>query len=200
MNFLAIDFETANSSRDSVCEIGLAFVEDYKIIDSKSYLVKPSENSFAPLNIGIHGIRANDVKDEPEFNVIWESIKHHFDKSYVIAHNSAFDMSVLRKVLDLYDIEYPNFKYSCTYQISKKAWAEMPNHKLNSLCERLNIPLNHHRAEDDAIACAKVALKLIKDFEVRSFEEISSKFHLQLGEIFSGGYSPSRSKSKSRKR
>ncbi len=33
-SFVAIDFETANQYRSSVCSVGLVFVENLKIIDS----------------------------------------------------------------------------------------------------------------------------------------------------------------------
>ena len=36
MNFIAIDFETANSNRNSPCEIGVVKVKNLKIVDRKS--------------------------------------------------------------------------------------------------------------------------------------------------------------------
>lgn len=38
MDFVAIDFETANEQRSSVCEIGLTFVENNEIKETR-YLV-----------------------------------------------------------------------------------------------------------------------------------------------------------------
>jgi DNA polymerase-3 subunit epsilon len=56
MNFIAIDFETANSNRYSPCEIGLVKVEDFKIVEQKSFLIKPKDNYFDYYNTLLHGI------------------------------------------------------------------------------------------------------------------------------------------------
>jgi DNA polymerase-3 subunit epsilon len=39
MDFITIDFETATADRDSPCEIGLTFVKDRQIIETKSWLI-----------------------------------------------------------------------------------------------------------------------------------------------------------------
>jgi len=41
MEFITIDFETTTADRDSPCKIGLTFVKDKEIIDTKSWLIKP---------------------------------------------------------------------------------------------------------------------------------------------------------------
>ena len=58
-DFIAIDFETANSSRSSVCEIGLSFVEEGKITKTLSRKVKPKDNQYDYFNIQVHGITSN---------------------------------------------------------------------------------------------------------------------------------------------
>ncbi len=120
MNFVAIDFETANEKRNSPCSIGIVVVKDGKIVEKVHYLIKPKEMRFMPINIGIHGIRPHMVKDELEFDKIWEKIKGYFNNNLVIAHNASFDMSVLRSTLKLYNIKMPSFEYICTMKLSKK--------------------------------------------------------------------------------
>lgn len=72
MNFVAIDFETATSDRNSPCEIGLTFVENWEIKETRSWLIKPKcYPYFNPVNISIHGIRPEHVVNEPEFDEIW---------------------------------------------------------------------------------------------------------------------------------
>lgn len=107
MNFIAIDFETANSERSSPCEIGLVIVEDFQIVEKKSFLIRPKENYFDFYNTYLHGIDERMVKNEPEFDKIYKEIKPYFESYPIIAHNASFDISVLRHTLDLYEIEYP---------------------------------------------------------------------------------------------
>ncbi|MCK6691279.1 MAG: DNA polymerase III subunit epsilon, partial [Thermoanaerobaculia bacterium] len=69
LDFVTIDFETANEFRDSPCEIGLTFVANSKIQETKSWLIKPKYDWFNPFNIYIHGISESDVKKSPTFDV-----------------------------------------------------------------------------------------------------------------------------------
>ena len=47
MDFVAIDFETANEKRNSACSIGLTVVKDNKIVEEKYFLIKPCEMRFS---------------------------------------------------------------------------------------------------------------------------------------------------------
>ena len=46
-NFVAIDFETANGKRSSICSVGAAIVKNGEIVDSFYSLVKPTPNYYA---------------------------------------------------------------------------------------------------------------------------------------------------------
>ena len=63
LDFTAIDFETANSSSASACAVGLARVRDGRVVASQGWLIQPppGHDRFFELNIGIHGIRPEDV-------------------------------------------------------------------------------------------------------------------------------------------
>ena len=57
MNFVTIDFETANNMPQSACSIGLAkFDEEGKVVDTFYSLIKPPKNYdyFYSRNIDIH--------------------------------------------------------------------------------------------------------------------------------------------------
>ena len=191
MNFIAIDFETANSNRNSACEIGLVKVVNSKIIEEKSFLIKPNPNEFDYFNTLVHGINENDVKNSPNFEEVYVSLKNDFEEFPIIAHNASFDISVLRHSLNQFGITFPTTKYSCTYQMSRQHFTDFISHKLNEIAMKLDIPLEHHRALSDAKACALIALKIFEEKEIKNFEEIESKFKLKLGKLFKDGYKPS---------
>jgi DNA polymerase-3 subunit epsilon len=195
MKFIAIDFETANSQRSSPCEIGLVKVEDFEIVEEKSYLIRPQENYFDSYNTFLHGIDESMVENEPEFNEIYNLLKSEFESYPIIAHNASFDLSVLRHTLDLYGLEYPETEYSCTYQLSKEAFNGLLSFRLDAICKHLGIELNHHRALSDAKACAEIAINIFKDRGLNSFEEIGKSFNLRIGKLMKGGYKPSSIKS-----
>ena len=120
MEFITIDFETATAQRDSPCEIGLTFVSGGQIVDTKSWLIKPMYDEFDYFNILIHGIRPEHVADKPEFNELWKEIKPLVENKFLIAHNAGFDISVLRRTLEAYQLPLPTLNYSCSYIFSKK--------------------------------------------------------------------------------
>lgn len=194
MNFVAIDFETANEKLSSSCAIGIAVVRDSKIVETKHFFIQPPDLKFNLINYTVHGIRKEDVEDKLKFGDLWESIKAYFEGAPVIAHNASFDMSVLRQTLDQYQIPYPEINYACTLVISKKVWPDQLSYKLDGLSSMLQIKLNHHNAESDAIACALIAIKAANEISATSFDELINKVHVNYGQLYPGGYSPSSSK------
>lgn len=161
VNFVALDFETANHQRHSACSLALTVVRNSQIVDHYYSLIKP-ETPFFWRNIQIHGIHERDVKDAPAFPAVWEEIRPYFtDNRLVAAHNLPFDRGVLQGCIDYYGLEQPHFQTLCTVQTSRKLLTDMPNHKLNTVCRHLGIELErHHHALDDSNACAAILLYL----------------------------------------
>lgn len=64
-SFVAIDFETADYYRDSACQVGMAKVENGRIIDRFNMLLRPPRQQFRLSHI--HGITWRDVTSAPTF-------------------------------------------------------------------------------------------------------------------------------------
>lgn len=195
MDFITIDFETATSDRNSACEIGLTFVKNNQITNTKSWLIRPKcYPNFDYFNILVHGIRPENVADKPEFNETWKEILPLIQNQFLIAHNASFDISVLRKTLDTYNIPYPTLNYSCSYIFSKKVWEKLPAYDLKSLCKLNNIDFKHHRAGEDSKATAQLTLKAFEISGVSTPEDFIQKLRTSIGQLFDGGYKPSETK------
>ncbi|MBB6623888.1 3'-5' exoribonuclease [Clostridium gasigenes] len=188
MNFVAIDFETANEKRNSACSIGITVVEDNKIIEERYWLIKPCEMRFEPINIWIHGIKEEDVENEKTFLELWSEIKPYLDGKLVVAHNASFDMSVLRKTLDSYNIPYPTLDYFCSMIISRNFYSYLENSKLNTINNHLGYKFNHHNASADASASANIVLEIIKELKVEDIEELSKLVCFKIGKIHNNDY------------
>ncbi len=199
--FTAFDFETANEGRGSPCSLGLVVVENGAIVEKRSWLIRPKELWFNSFNIGIHGITERDVADKPEFDELWtKEISAYFENKFVVAHNASFDTSVLRHTLALYDLPFPSLTYTCTWLLSKAVWPGMLSHGLGTLAEHFQIKFKHHDAEEDAVACAEIALRALERGQVTHLQELSDKFGLVLGRLHLGGYKPAKAKPKSRRK
>lgn len=147
--FTAIDFETAQPDRSSICQVGLVVFEDDKIVDSLNILVQPPQNIYWSKFVDIHGISPEDTQFSPTFAEVWHQIEPFVKHQNVVAHNGfAFDFPVLAKTLGYYDLEVPDYNKFCTYRIYKKGLAV--------LADQYDIKLNHHDALSDANACGQL--------------------------------------------
>lgn len=150
-SFTAIDFETAQGYRWSICQVGLVRVENGIITQELDILVQPPDNYYWYNFTNIHGISAKDTLNAPTFNQVWDRIAPFIENQNVIAHNGfGFDFPVLNKTLEYYGMPTPDYNKFCTYKMYKS--------NLAALCNEYNIPLNHHDALSDARACAELFL------------------------------------------
>lgn len=156
LNFTAIDFETMTPKRTSACSIGLVKVKNGEIVDKFYSLIKPVPDDSHTTNTMVHGITPEMVEDAPTFEKVWPTIESFIGNDPIIAHNASFDKSVLLSTSEYYNLKITNYlNFFCTYKLT--------GYSLDEACRKYNISLdNHHAALDDAIACAMLYLKLIK--------------------------------------
>ena len=92
--FVAIDFETATTRRDSACAVGLAAGCNGRVVLARTYLVRPPTAQFTFTDL--HGLDWEDVHDAPTFAELWPTLRAWIDDAaFVAAHNAPFDRSVL---------------------------------------------------------------------------------------------------------
>lgn len=159
-DFIAIDFETANQQRNSACAIGISTVTG-GTVNTSSFLIRPPELWFHPINISIHGITADMVKDAPTFGDLYPTIRPYLEHPTIWAHNAPFDAGVLRAVAATAGIAH-QASFQCTLKLTRRLLPFLPNHRLSTVCQELAIPLNHHDAASDAEACARIVLQLTR--------------------------------------
>jgi len=157
MNYTAIDFETAQGYRWSICQVGLVRVENGAITKKLDILVQPPDNFYWYQFEEIHGISREMTKSSPTFDLIWPLIEPYITGQNVVAHNGSFDFTCLTRTLNWYGIETPKYSSHCTYRIYGKS--------LRELCSRYSIELDHHNAISDALACAKLFERHLENTE-----------------------------------
>ena len=156
--FVAIDFETATSSRCSACSLGIVKIMDDVIHSEHVWLIQPPENEYNPINSSIHGINSSKTLDSPNITNFHQEIYDLIHDKIVIAHNMSFDLSVLKQSFEYYNLPVPiPSEVFCTMNISKRIFNIGG---LKDVCSKFDIELNHHEALSDARACAMVFVKL----------------------------------------
>ncbi|MDR1400211.1 MAG: 3'-5' exonuclease [Treponema sp.] len=162
-DFAAIDFETANENRSSVCAVGIIIVRDGKIGEKWYRLIRPTPNYYLEkFTQEIHGIGFEDTVNEPPFPDVWTELAPHLAGLPLVAHNSSFDEGCLRSAYEAYAMDYPGYQFHCTYQAARRVFGnKLPNHQLPTVALHCGYNLTqHHHALADAEACAVIAMQV----------------------------------------
>ncbi len=161
-NFAAIDFETANNERSSVCSVGVVIVRNGTIVDTFYSLIQPEPNYYTYWCSRVHGLRRADTDHAPVFPAVWAQIEPLIAGLPLVAHNSRFDEGCLRAVFRTYHMDYPDYEFLDTLGASRRSLRDLPDHQLHTVAAACGYDLrNHHHALADAEACAKIALELL---------------------------------------
>ena len=167
--FVVIDFETANKFKDSICQMGVAVVENDSITERKNFFIRPPYENFT--NTKIHGITFDDVKNFPTFAELWPEIKIFIEGQIVAAYYVPFDMSCLVSTLKFYQLPVPNFAVfdiwenvrDCSeYHDCELSYTS--SYKLVDVAETLDFAHDAHDALSDAVVAAQIQLWITKNF------------------------------------
>lgn len=162
-DFAAIDFETANGQRTSICSVGIVVVRDGLIAERYEHLVQPTPNYyFRHFSENIHGIYYEDTCEEALFPDVWCDVVPLLGGLPLVAHNKSFDEGCLRAVHKHYGLCYPEYEFYCTLVASRRAFPHLVNHQLHTVSAHCGYDLtNHHHALADAEACAHIAMMVL---------------------------------------
>ena len=162
-DFAAIDFETANGERSSVCSVGVVVVRGGEVVDRIYRLIQPEPNYYNYWNTRVHGLTREDTDGAAVFPSVWAEIAPRIEGLPLVAHNSPFDEGCLKAVFRTYGMDYPGYRFFCTCRASRRAFkGELPNHQLQTVAAHCGYDLAlHHHALADAEACARIALQIL---------------------------------------
>lgn len=172
LNFTAIDFETANRHRRSACSLGLAVVRNGEIVETKYWLIRPEPFEVDFYNQKIHGISIDMLKGQATFLELWAEIQPYLIDEVLVAHNASFDIDVLKKITEFYNIEVKYNYQFCTHIASGWCWPEIGSTRLADVSKFLNIDLMHHHAASDSLAAARIAIEMATIFTTNDLSNI----------------------------
>lgn len=190
-DFLAIDVETANRyQRGSICSFAVIHCHDGIHETVFSELLNP-QIEIDPCFTHIHGITNSMVADKPSFGDIWPIVAPLLQKYPVVAHNAAFDISCLEQAQDNFSFSPIDISYMCSLQASRIVYYhKFSSYSLDSLCAHFNIPLEHHNAASDAVACAKLVETMAAERNAKNLDEFAQRCGLVLKSSLNNGYVP----------
>ena len=148
--FVLFDIETTGLSPRNcgITQIGGLKYRGGEIIDEFETYVNPGMP--IPQNITeLTGITDAMVKDAPSEKEAVEAFLRFAGEHMLIAHNSPFDVSFIRRVSDEHKLNFNNPSLD-TVSLSRYLNPELSRHRLDTLAEYFKLgDFDHHRATDD---------------------------------------------------
>lgn len=164
LTFNAIDVETANNDRASICQIGIVHVVNGNIVETWQTLVDP-EDWFDPLHVGIHGISEDSIENSPTLPFLREELRRRLRGSILVSH-SAFDRVAFERAMDKYDLEQLRVTWLDSLRIARRTWlqfADLGGYSLKNIAYHLGISFKHHDALEDARAAAEITIRAVHE-------------------------------------
>lgn len=159
-DFVVVDVETACSRVSSICQIGIVGFRAGAEVFAYETLVDPCDE-FSPFNTRIHGLCEDHVMNQPTFADIHAVIDAHLGGRVTVAH-SMFDKGALAAACQAHDRTPIATTWLDSVRVAKRAWPDLPSHRLNALAGFLGLRHKHHDALSDARAAGMVVVKAIE--------------------------------------
>lgn len=180
MKFTAIDVETSNADMSSICQIGIAQFENGVLINEWSSLVNP-QDYFDPINVRIHGISEDDVRDALTFPELYSELTSLFQGSIAVSYTH-FDRVSIGRAISKHSLKPLEVDWLDSAKVVRRVWEECSRsgYGLANICKIIGYEFKHHDALEDAKACGRVLVEAINKSGV-DLEQWKSKTSLPIG-------------------
>ena len=161
--FVVFDLETTGLKPEQceIIEIGAVKLKEGVIVERFQTFV--NDGVVIPTNITeLTGITTEMLAGAPNTREVLTQFHAFCEGCCLVAHNAEFDMSFVRHHAARFNLSFQN-QYADTLMLARDLMHDLINHKLDTLCEALDVVLeSHHRATDDAAATGEIFLKLLQ--------------------------------------
>ena len=181
---VVLDFETTGLSPDygdRAIEIGAVRIENGEVVERFQELMNPGRRIDSFIE-GYTGITNGMLKDAPPCKEVMHKFADFINGYNLVAHNASFDKRFLDSELDKISRHYSG-QFVCSMLMARRIYQDAPNHKLGTLVEYTNIPIDgvFHRALYDSEMTTKLWLAMLDNIsEQYDIESIPFKLTQRL--------------------
>jgi len=161
--YVALDVETTglNAASERIVEIALvpfAFDAEGALIEIQRFSALVNPGIPIPLQASrIHGIRAEDVANEPLFGEVAPAVLELCKNRVIVGHNVMFDIGFLEGELGRAGYALETEECADSFGMAKIAFPAMQSYNLGKLAFALGLPSDAtHRALGDALTCMRL--------------------------------------------
>ena len=175
--YAVVDVETTGGHYERghrMTEVAVVAVRGGAVRDVFETLVHPGR-AMPSRTVGLTGITDRMLAGAPAFDEVAEEVFRRIVGRVFVAHNASFDWGWLRAQLGDALGDVPDVERLCTVSLSRRLVPELRQRNLDALAEFFDIPIPHrHRARGDALATARILLRLLDRAESLGIGDLRS--------------------------
>jgi DNA polymerase-3 subunit epsilon len=177
---VVLDFETTGLSPregDRAIEIGAVRIEGGEITARFQQLMNPGQrvSGFIESYTGITNAMLANARPCHE---VMREFADFIEGYNLVAHNASFDKRFLEAEFERISMDYTG-QFSCSMLAARRIFQQAPDHKLGTLVDYMNIPVEgvFHRALYDSEMTARLWLTMLEDVQ-RQYDLSAVEFRL----------------------
>lgn len=175
--FAVVDVETTGGAAwrgHRIIDISIVEVLGGEIVDEFETLVNPGR-AVSPMITALTGITTPMVSGAPYFDHVAEEIERRLRGRVFVAHNATFDWGFVSAELLRAAGDAPDVPRLCTVRMVRRLVPRLRRRNLDVVTRHFGIDIHaRHRAHGDALATARVLLRLLDEASGRGIEDLST--------------------------
>lgn len=175
LTYAVVDVETTGGSPGRghrITEIAVVEVREGAVAGDFQTLVNPGR-PIPPRIAALTGITDEMVAGSPFFEDVAQELLDRLEGRVFVAHNAAFDWSFVSAQLADSLGQVPEGPRLCTVQMARRLNPEVKRRNLDSLATHFGVPIHaRHRAFGDALATARVLLRLLDEAHEQGIRDL----------------------------
>lgn len=175
VSFAVVDVETTGQASwrgHRMLEIAIVGVRGGAIVDEYQTLLNPGQGVPGVIT-ALTGIRPEMVRQAPYFEHVADEIVQRLEGRVFVAHNATFDWSFVSAELTRANVDVPGMPRLCTVRMCRRLVPELRHRNLDVVTRHFGIEIHdRHRAYGDALATARVLLRLLDEAGGRGIDDL----------------------------
>lgn len=177
VTFAVVDVETTGGAAwrgHRVIEIGIVEVRGGEIVGGWETLVNPGQG-IPPMIVGLTGITGDMLQGAPYFDHIADEVEQRLAGRAFVAHNATFDWNFVSTELVRSGLDAPKVPKLCTVRMARRLVPRLRRRNLDELSRHFGVEIHaRHRAYGDALATARVLLRMLDEASGRGIEDMAT--------------------------
>lgn len=175
--FAVVDVETTGGapwSGHRVIDLSIVEVLDGRIVDEYETLVNPGR-AIPPMISALTGITTDMVRAAPYFEHVADDVERRLGGCVFVAHNATFDWGFVSAELARAGADVPEIPRVCTVRMCRRLAPKLRYRNLDVVARHFGVEIHaRHRAHGDALATARVLLRLLDEAAGRGIEDLAT--------------------------